>query len=599
MEVTDLLEAYNSTNDDDIKYMLLKKEKKISNKEDLYKFIWELSLPILQRSIQGTTSSQILGDLLSQEVLPFTIGAYFQDMRIHEVVEESKPIISLICESCKNYCTESDIFLQALRNILQNFIERDILFVYDECFDDSTNIVTYFCSISSSGPLYTECLTLLLKLCYNGQEKSIPAVLLDSILSVADKGSNTVITNDLLKTMCKLTTSWELDVVTERISLSAFLTISCYWYKFTPSVTHLFVNFLIPMLASEMNTLEVLKIIQNLSPFFQIRSVSTGKVYLDTELVEKLKSSVKQLLASTNDTIGFYESGLRGRNGNLKIENDPIDSDQKNYISQLDFSDDEDEIEFENENMVSSNIPSNEILKLREIQQLLLDVEDKINAVDVAVVVGHDHDEAMVDVLDLKEISVGLNNFPSKAILLATLFHKLRIGKDEIELSTLQTSLNVTEQLIKNKEQINLTMEEQSKLCELILPYLQKNKRFVNILKVGNMKQKIDDGKSLRLSILVILQQVDELPFNVCGEILKTVIDYSLLHTQDDLSLAIEIVSRLIVRYYHAFEGLDKDWYNENVYSPLVNYRFAEPDAQRRISELLSKYKSFAVSKSI
>ncbi|SCU99064.1 LADA_0H17348g1_1 [Lachancea dasiensis] len=93
-------------------------------------------------------------------------------------------------------------------------------------------------------------------------------------------------------------------------------------------------------------------------------------------------------------------------------------------------------------------------------------------------------------------------NVSTRCILEDLLRTKLAI--DAADLTRLELDIDALSELLKFED----LHDTQDLIGELLLPHLKPNKNFSRTIKVGNMKQAIDDGVALRLSCYALLQQL-------------------------------------------------------------------------------------------
>ncbi|SMN18964.1 similar to Saccharomyces cerevisiae YOL025W LAG2 Protein that negatively regulates the SCF E3-ubiquitin ligase by interacting with and preventing neddyation of the cullin subunit [Maudiozyma saulgeensis] len=173
--------------------------------------------------------------------------------------------------------------------------------------------------------------------------------------------------------------------------------------------------------------------------------------------------------------------------------------------------------------------------------------------------------------INLKAILTDDNYYQeySKDDIFSTLDYQSASSVDN--LTGLQFCIDIVEKLIRD-DNFELTKRDQSILSLIVLPHIKKNKQFIRILKVGNMKQKVDDGLATRTSIYSILSQMDKLPYNVECKILEEVVIHGLKDKNSTIQyLSEKIVEKILSNYYNTIQGLAQGWYQVAIMNKLLD----------------------------
>ncbi|CEP62224.1 Lag2p LALA0_S05e00650g [Lachancea lanzarotensis] len=78
------------------------------------------------------------------------------------------------------------------------------------------------------------------------------------------------------------------------------------------------------------------------------------------------------------------------------------------------------------------------------------------------------------------------------------------LSTEDTDLTNLEMAVDAASTLSRREEMQNT----HDLIAELLWPHLKPNKQFIGTIKVGNMKQSIDDGVSFRISCYALLQQL-------------------------------------------------------------------------------------------
>ncbi|CAI4036297.1 hypothetical protein SMKI_15G1360 [Saccharomyces mikatae IFO 1815] len=589
--ISKLIEQYRCTKDNDLKYMLLRRDFEIKDiEEELLPLINDLLLPILVEE----QDMEIL-NLVSFQVFPNVVLCMINNSIPSQLKWLTSLVWNPLLDQSMVHADRSFVLIETLRNILQK-IEKASPQGYRQPVTHSLEFISKFIvemkrhmceidaaqlshSLSESNMLiYIESLDLLLKLnlfsdatCPPSMAK-LPFSILNDVFTIAQDYSATntnesidKITEKLFLTSTQLAHPMDLEKLCLKINYSTLSVISRIWYKFGPIVNGLFADRLLPIISSsaiveECSVEEILEIIYNFHPYFSIRRLKDNSPLLSESTINQLREGLFSMLSGLNDSLKREQNERLHSDSQSVDDDDGIVSDndpeQQAYLEEL-ISDDYDENMYnsdtDNENADGSNlegndeptkdsIETNKILSIfaelhypqeERFSELLTELQAKIT-ISSSFIDKILSQEAIAlstcggEIADLNEI---LNEVKSNKLTRKNaIFHTLTHTlslQSCSELADLQLSVEVIDHLLVKNHSNNINRDEQFQLIKLILPHLKTNKSFIDTLKAGNYTQKIDEGVTLRTMILSLLLQLLPLDYSMLGEILPTISRYS------------------------------------------------------------------------
>ncbi|CAB4254245.1 similar to Saccharomyces cerevisiae YOL025W LAG2 Protein that negatively regulates the SCF E3-ubiquitin ligase by interacting with and preventing neddyation of the cullin subunit, Cdc53p [Maudiozyma barnettii] len=174
----------------------------------------------------------------------------------------------------------------------------------------------------------------------------------------------------------------------------------------------------------------------------------------------------------------------------------------------------------------------------------------------------------------------------TKDDIFSTLDYKSASSVDN--LTDLQFCVDIMEKLIRD-DNFELNIRDQSILSLIVLPHIKKNKQFVRVLKVGNMKQKVDNGLATRTSIYSILSQMEKLPYNVACKILEEVVVHGLKDKNNTIQyLSEKIIEKILNEYYNTIQGLAQGWYQVAIMNKLLDIIYGSSAVSTTETSVLS-----------
>ncbi|QHS76095.1 Lag2p [Saccharomyces paradoxus] len=634
LPISKLIEQYRSTRDNDLKYMLLRRNFEINDMEDeLASLINDLLLPVLVEE----QDMEIL-NLVSFQVFPNLVLSMISNSTATQVGW----VTSLICDPLLNqsiiHANRSFVLIETLRNILQK-IENAPHLDYHQPVNNSFEFISKFIvemkrhmcdvdaaqlshSLSESNMLiYIESLNLLLKFSFfsdatcSSAMVTLPFDILNDVFSIAQDYSATStnesidrITEKLFLTSTQLTHPADLKKLCPKMKYNTLSVVSRIWYKFGPTVAELFTDYLLPVLlpsqiVEECSIEDVLEIIHNFHPYFSFRRLEDNRPLLSDSTISQLRKGLFDILIMLNDSLTRTQNESVHSDGHLVDSDDGFasdnDSEQQAYLDELmsegydenmyngdTDNEDADDVNLEKNDELTKDITeTNKILSIfaelhypqeERFSELLVELQTKItiNPFLIDKILSKETTELPTDggeLVDLNEIlnEVKANKLTRKNVIFYTLEHTLSL-KSCSDLSVLQLSIEVIDHLLVKNHSNNITRGEQFRLIKLILPHLKTNKSFIDTLKAGNFTQKIDEGVTLRTTIISLLLQLLPLDYSMLGDILPTIARYSVRDkdfTVRDLSL--QLLNQVLRTYYNCLIGIDWEWYNNDFYQVL------------------------------
>ena len=701
MDVTALSRDYYSTDDSDLRYMLLRQlidtDKPVKNVDVLFS---RLLIPILWKEqsfdIIDLISSEIIPKLLRKLVFRLDKFATFKKMDGAIV----KPLIAGMDDKDRGA-----VFVQALKNVLVSvsqilkdaedieYSDTGLRIRRNMYFNEDYSSLTEFLEqsekrgLDSENPqLYEEILTLFVASYFNGTSQFLPSSIVIRIFTHASKYhpfSPSLIA--LLRATCRCTSNTELKRAKEYITDDILLETSKYWYKYNLVVNEYFETRLYEILIQWstfglQSLTNTLGIISNFSPYYGERLPTTGMTFLSRgcliammtalfKILSKLdmKSSEKRLECELLNSVPRAPSRGSPRHESKKAEiaskqqESSTDAEQLAYIKELtlnlegvphntnydgeeedmyygalggedeDEDDEEEQIQFEDENEDDDNEVNQkvdrvaacheqneaEVTKLQDAKDLITEI---LREFDISVGIENhfltsnnsalrqsyislhlhaDEKDTLRPVrvgslIDLNELKTQLESDGSTFVCdegthqnaVYTLQQTLLTTTDNLE--TLQLCLDVADKLMKSPN-VTLSTWEKSVLCLSMLPHLMRNKNFIKVIIVGNIKHKIDESESMKIMIYSILLQTTGLPFNVSCKVLEQMVQCGIKDKNSTIrALAAQVIQNILDDYYFVLLGLTERWYYNMVFSQIIDALYKSPSSKGPETSILS-----------
>lgn len=623
MNVQSLIEEYKSLKDIDLRYMLLKRDVTIDNIErDLLPFLRSFVIPILNED-----SSLEIVDLLSREVLP---KLFIEQMSKFDNLDQLvyQPLIS----NCYGGNVRQLVILQTLKNLLNKITfntklshfkinDDQLLYQFIENIDITNNVANIPIL------LFDEVLIKLLKLTYNGIDKVVAPELLIYILEQTQNITTfDPIIQELLVTSFQLTSSTNVIAIIDLINIHQLNVVSKIWHKFN-KISNIFFKFLqelnlkIKMIhqftIDEIKIIsKLLDVIKNFKNFYCIRNYNYNKTMINENNIATMinnLSKIRQIVnifaaeldRETNASTFTNFKNIADRS--LTLSND--DTKQEEYLQELNF--DDDELEFEDDDQDGHDFNENKYrtevcTKMETLELIKVSIQEIIEAIPIDVI----HEELLIDKdfwlvchpSNGKEVN-NVNNGVNNQFLLD--FPKiLQMLNNSDDLSELSESIKYIDQYLQSTKKIKNLNEctgvfskghdptNYSKLIyEAILPHLLRNKQFIKIIKVGNMKQKIDESVNLRLNIInILLTNCDDtsgtcqLSYQLCCQIIKQIVTMWPNESDENMrSQLFKLLRKILERNFTEIYALDEEWYYQDIYQAVEIALNSENDSKYRI----------------
>ncbi|CCK71949.1 Lag2p KNAG_0I01630 [Huiozyma naganishii CBS 8797] len=579
MTVDDLIREYYQTTDNDLRYMALKTPMDIiRTDDDLTLLLNKLVFPILS----GESFSDIV-NLLSFELLPQWSTTLFKKFD-----NRAQLIYLPFIRQCLHNDSKQTIFLQSLRNILQN-VETDTEWNCDVALSDDSIIFEFLEIIKmnnfyqTQSQLCKETLNILIKLCYDTDVRALRTEILVKVLAIcSEEDHNDInseaftfspITETLLCNSCRLTNSTNLAEALSYISDNELEVISKYWFQFNraPQV----VLKIAGNLSADSKTLERdLTIVKNFRKFYLMNCFSSkAPVINQNEAFELVKALINLHQSLKHTTLSKTTSvdATDATSDNLHMgqfenaDDDEEDVDQREYLDQL-LNEDDAELHFEEEtDDEATNDYATRSIKI--IEDILGDIS--VDQIDRAALGMLERPE--LELLFLSADQPAPAGRESEYIPIAE-----RLTSSQ-ELAELQKNMNCMEQQLRDENFPNAI--ERSHLVNSVLRHLQRNKQFVKIIKVGNMKQKIDEGLNLRTVSYSVLFQVPEFSYDETCMIIEAIVEFGLREKEESIQKRITaLFQKILAPHFYNIQGLDQGWFNENVRNTIYMKSRASPD---------------------
>ena len=138
----------------------------------------------------------------------------------------------------------------------------------------------------------------------------------------------------------------------------------------------------------------------------------------------------------------------------------------------------------------------------------------------------------------------------------------------------LNNCITQVENFIKDPSYFTVSSDLHIELYRALLTGLKKNKEFIKVIKVGNMRQSIDEGEDIRISIYNILLQTSDklLLYPIACMILDAIVAFGVKEQNSSIITQISTLYKKIMdKYGQYFEGLDPDWFKNEIIPAITN----------------------------
>ncbi|CAL9730477.1 cullin-associated NEDD8-dissociated protein 1 homolog [Monosporozyma unispora] len=548
VRVEDIVNEFKASTDEDIKYMILKKPIHWNVIEDLTTYYENIIKPVFKEGSPDVTN------LLSSEMLPHIFEDDIEPF-INTLLE---PLLSLFGSLVQE--ERKSLILQCFKAVLGKFISKsqnsgafvklhkDFISQYIHVLKTSGYDVTH-------KVLYRDILRLLIQISY---QHVIPIDLMSEILQTTSTETKfDPTTRQLLDSSFKLVNYKELHEINEMITLSQLVVLSERWYKFNeaPFIYYKFVKQnaedlkikSVEEVCDEVS--DILHVLVNFKPLFFTTSYSSKKV-VDAGLGPDMPLYFQNVLDYLQHAQSNYNDHMRVDTNDLSAGGEFVDEDiaQQDYLNELqsdtdNFEEEEDPFTFEDG--LSSAVDKNNQNANNQISILI----SRINEL---------HKEHKL----YKKATNQVLDTPDE---IDRVINTLNTSSDYDEL---HHAIDLVENIVKDPIFEKIGEEKQLELYTGLLLRLKRDKEFVKVLKVGNMKQKIDEGLDIRITIYSILLQTKETMFTytLACMILETIATLGVKEKDPSIfSQIVTLYKKIMTQYETYLEGVDPEWFETHI----------------------------------
>lgn len=547
--VENIINEFYSSSDEDIMYMILKKPIQWKTIEDLTTYYNKIVKPVF------TEGSSDITALLSSEVFPHIFENDLEPF-INTLLE---PLLFLFDELIKE--ERKSIILQCIKSVLIKSIDQNLpitINVQKDFISQYIQIMKTNGYIISHKVLYRDILRYLINISYS---RFIPIALVKEILQTTSMETKfDPITHQLLYDSFKLTNYKEVPQISDNITLSQMVVLSEIWYKFN-KVPFIYFKFILQNVENiKVNSFEdtsielrdIFAVLDNFKPLLFTNSYPLRNP-IDTGLRSEIPlylQNILDYLQQVREKISVHE---HMENDEINTENGYADEDvaaQQDYLNELqsdtdDFEEEEDPFAFDHD--LTSTLDNVDNNKNDNVLKLITKLEDIHKAFKTYNQTNVDLDtietpEEIIRVIDILDSSVDYNE--------------------------IQDVMGLVENITKDSHFDKIYPQMQLKLYKGLLTRLKRDKEFVKVLKVGNMKQKIDEGLDIRITIYSILLQTKDSTFTytLACMILEAISEFGVKEKDPSILTQIEtLYKKIITKYGTYLEGIDPEWFETHI----------------------------------
>lgn len=287
---------------------------------------------------------------------------------------------------------------------------------------------------------------------------------------------------------------------------------------------------------------------------------TAGKVYWYEVCHDS--ESLKEFLKYLDDKIGINGEQIVENDGTESIGGEEEDMNQLAYLNELESESVEDLMIEEDDGKEVSYFEEDDAINkeiIDRIGKILKHMEDKEEVTsEVGTLTWEDMNNIVIEEITYDDAW----NFVYSI--------KTVICNEEVELSILQRCIELTGKLLLN---INDDKMISFIVNNILLYHIKPNKKYNNVIKVGNLKQSIDNGITLRLTLYSIIQSYyNKIEYRSSCNIIFNIIKYGLKDTEYKIQcITLQILNKILTKNYDTIKGIDKNWYNEIILTNINN----------------------------
>lgn len=570
MNVRDMIEEYNALNDPDLKYMILRREFEVGDIDnELTPLLNDLLLPILCRE----QDIQVI-ELLSYELLPNLLQRCIPLLSIAQLHDVNYIDSIVIDPLLSNHATSNFILVQTLRNVLKKLVDsnlavkvnNDMISKFVLQMDSSNEL------FNANGVIYWETLNLLVKYYYNENTQrwrcTLPAWTFEDIMRKCVESALTSAMKETLVNVIKACDGADAMRLVSFVNAEVLVVISEAWYKFSEDVeARVFEDIVLARLSDGgLDIEEVLQyviVLSNLHYYYDtaiisteknhegedVYQYSTGTKYLSEKSIRGVKRVLIDILQREVPVFNDQHATQLPVEDTKDVEME-YDPEQQAYLDELGSDGEDDDIFFEEDVISEGNDGGRDNSGTRaELLNVAVGILEKMPLTEQEYREVGPMLESPTPMRETREPGEGV---------LANFQQEIATHKDD--LAALQALVNRISQYVAESPTEIYDWE-----ATLLVPLLRPNKSFVNVIKVGNLKQSMDEGIELRLSVYDLLLRMPYSYATACLVIVEVVTNglKDTVNNRDINEVAVKIVGRITAQYGAMMASLNSRWYHD------------------------------------
>ncbi|CDF91684.1 ZYBA0S13-01200g1_1 [Zygosaccharomyces bailii CLIB 213] len=548
--VRDVVNQYQATEDNDLKYMALKEElPALEICDELPSYVGELLLPVLLQE----PDAEIV-NLVSQQMYPNAVALCLQ--RDKQGPWFDQVVVSPLLDQMHG--PRPNVALQTLRNIArraaaeqdrQHQQQQQLQHQYQQVPDASAptlgrcpELLEQFLQTCDDTVLSVETLYHLVRVYYRGAAGTssvcaMPDHVLQKIVLLCRNPRQGETERLLLRESVARASLAAVAAVAPLMSLRELACVSALWWQFGPVAEQLLHSQLLPALADPQRSPLALAVLLHFEPFYTQITTNSATLY-GPENERLLRDALASVAVLHESGGGTSDRAAATPSENVDDSDSDADPSQTAYLAELPS---DEELEFESDS----------------------DSHSEAGHADSWVATSGNGSAEQTRRSLLEKLGTGERSPQYEEV--PALLAQLRKSPDEsiASLPALQTALETLAQLATTRAPQQRLLDW-SQLCQqLVLPRLEHDRTFVHKLKAGNLTQSIDEGATLRASAQGTLRQLLPLvDFRTVCLALAQELRHG-VHDRDSgvQQLAADTVRSLLASHHHELIGLEWDWY--------------------------------------